>query len=37
MKVKDPSKLQGVAVGDTVDVTYVEAYAIKVERGPGSK
>lgn len=34
MKVKDPSMLQGVAVGDTVDVTYVEAYAIKVERAP---
>ncbi len=34
MKVKDPSKLQGVAVGDTVDVTYVEAYAIKVARAP---
>ncbi len=34
MKVKDPAKLQGVAVGDTVDVTYVEAYAIKVERAP---
>ena len=33
MKVKDPSMLQGVAAGDTVDVTYVEAYAIKVERG----
>jgi len=34
MKVKDPAKLQGVAVGDTVDVTYVEAYAIKVEKAP---
>ena len=34
MKVKDPAKLQGVAVGDTVDITYVEAYAIKVERAP---
>ena len=32
MKVKDPSMLQGVAAGDTVDVTYVEAFAIKVER-----
>ncbi|HTR03836.1 MAG TPA: hypothetical protein VMN82_11615 [Thermoanaerobaculia bacterium] len=34
MKVKDPSMLQGVGVGDTVDVTYVEAYAIKVTRAP---
>jgi hypothetical protein len=34
MKVKDPAMMQGVAVGDTVDVTYVEAYAIKVERAP---
>jgi hypothetical protein len=34
MKVKDPSMLQGVTAGDTVDITYVEAYAIKVERAP---
>lgn len=29
--VKDPAKLQGVKVGDTVDVTYAEAVALKVE------
>jgi Cu/Ag efflux protein CusF len=31
IKVQDPAKLQGVNVGDTVDITYVEAIAIKVE------
>lgn len=31
IKVKDPSKLNGLKVGDTVDVTYVEAFAIKVD------
>lgn len=36
-KVKDPAKLQGVSVGDKVDITYVEAYAIKVERAPSKK
>ncbi|MFN7986663.1 MAG: hypothetical protein U0529_04265 [Thermoanaerobaculia bacterium] len=30
-KLKDPSKLQGVKVGDTVDITYTEALALKVE------
>lgn len=29
--VKDPAKLQGVSVGDTVDLTYAEAVALKVE------
>jgi hypothetical protein len=29
--VQDPAKLQGVNVGDTIDITYVEAIALKVE------
>jgi hypothetical protein len=29
-----PEKLQGVSVGDTVDITYTEALAIKVEEAP---
>ncbi len=33
-KVQNPANLQGVNVGDTVDITYVEAYGIKVERAP---
>ena len=32
IKVKNPANLQGVSVGDTVDITYVEAIAIKVEK-----
>ena len=32
IKVKDPSKLQGVSVGDTVQLTYVEAVGLKVEK-----
>lgn len=31
IKVKDPSKLNGVKVGDVVDLTYTEAFAIKVD------
>jgi len=31
IKVQDPEKLKGVSVGDTVDITYVEAIALKVE------
>jgi Cu/Ag efflux protein CusF len=31
IKVKDPAKLQGVSVGDTVELTYSEALAVKVE------
>lgn len=31
IKVKDPSKLNGVKVGDMVDITYTEAFAIKVD------
>ena len=30
-KVLHPERLQGVSVGDTVDITYTEALAIKVE------
>jgi len=33
-KLKDPAKLQGVKVGDTVEVTYTEALALKVEAKP---
>jgi len=31
IQVKDPSKLNGVKVGDVVDITYTEALAIKVD------
>jgi Cu/Ag efflux protein CusF len=31
-KVKHPEKLQGVKVGDTVEISYSEALAIKVEK-----
>jgi hypothetical protein len=34
IKVLHPEKLQGVSVGDTVDITYTEALAIKVEEAP---
>ena len=34
LKVLHPEKLQGVNVGDTVDVTYTEALAIKVDAAP---
>lgn len=34
IKVLHPEKLQGVSVGDTVDITYTEALAIKVEAAP---
>lgn len=34
VKVKDPSRLEGVKVGDLVDITYTEAMAISVERAP---
>jgi hypothetical protein len=30
IKIKDPSKLQGVKVGDVVDITYTEALAVQV-------
>lgn len=34
VKVKNPSRLEGVKVGDLVDITYTEAMAISVERTP---
>lgn len=34
IKVKDPSKLNGVSVGDKVDITYTESLAIKVDSTP---
>ena len=34
VKVRHPEKLEGVAVGDSVDITYTEALAIKVEEAP---
>ncbi len=34
VKVKDPSKLEKVSVGDLVQVTYTEALAIAVEEAP---
>lgn len=32
IKVQHPEKLEGVKVGDTVDITYAEAIAVKVEK-----
>ena len=37
IKVKYPEKLKGVNVGDTVDITYTEAIALKVEEAPKKK
>jgi len=34
IKVRDPEKLNGVKVGDRVDITYTEALAVKVEEAP---
>jgi ribosomal protein L35AE/L33A len=34
VKVRHPEKLQGVAVGDSVEITYSEALAVKVEEAP---
>jgi len=34
IKVMHPEKLQGVQVGDTVELTYTEALAIKLEAAP---
>jgi len=34
IKVRHPEKLQGVNVGDTVEITYTEAIALKVEAAP---
>jgi Cu/Ag efflux protein CusF len=32
IKVKDPANLQGVSVGDAVELTYAEALALKIEK-----
>jgi hypothetical protein len=34
IKIKDPKKLQGVNVGDVVDLTYTEALAVQVTSAP---
>lgn len=34
IKVLHPERLQGVSVGDTVELTYTEALAVKVEKAP---
>ncbi len=34
IKVQDPQKLNGVKIGDLVDITYTEALAMKVEPAP---
>ena len=34
IKVKDPKKLNGVKIGDMVDITYTESLAIKVDKAP---
>ncbi len=34
IKVRYPEKLQGVNVGDTVELTYAEALAIRVDKAP---
>jgi hypothetical protein len=36
VRVRDPKKLEGVAVGDLVEITYTEAVAIVVTPAPGS-
>ncbi|MBM4244901.1 MAG: hypothetical protein FJ148_13985 [Deltaproteobacteria bacterium] len=36
VKVKNPSRLEGVKVGDLVEITYTEAIAISVEKAPKS-
>ncbi len=35
IKVRNPANLKGVSVGDTVEITWVEAVMIKVERALG--
>ena len=37
VKVRDPSKLDAVHVGDVVDITYTEALAVAVEEAGGKK
>ena len=34
IKVQHPEKLEGVNVGDTVELTFTEAFAVKVEAAP---
>lgn len=34
IKVLHPEKLEGVSVGDTVELTFTEAFAVKVEAAP---
>jgi Cu/Ag efflux protein CusF len=34
VKVKDPSRLEGIKKGDLVDITYTEAVAISVDKAP---
>ncbi|MEW6272987.1 MAG: hypothetical protein AB1689_27230 [Thermodesulfobacteriota bacterium] len=36
VKVKDPSRLQGIAAGDLVEITYTHAVAISVDPAPKS-
>ena len=36
VKVKDPSRLENVKIGDLVEITYTEAVAISVEKAPQS-
>jgi hypothetical protein len=37
VKIKDPSKLKGVSVGDTVEISYTEALALKIEKPADTK
>lgn len=37
IKVRDPKKLEGVSVGDTVQLTYTEALALKIEKTEAKK
>jgi Cu/Ag efflux protein CusF len=37
IKVRDPKKLEGVSVGDTVQITYTEALALKIEKADAKK
>jgi Cu/Ag efflux protein CusF len=37
VKIKDPSKLKGVSVGDTVEISYTEALALKIEKPADAK
>ena len=37
VKVKDPSRLEGVNKGDLVEITYTEAVAISVDKAPKPK